>query len=138
VSDDSNDEDIYFQHILVHKIELKIDYRPVILNLQALQGGDYMQLLNIFPLEGLEITLKSIKLDDVRGLKTCADRLLDLWVQDIYSNQLYSVISGTAPFRGISNVGSNLQDLLAIPMKDFTCKLMMMMIVDDNDENADI
>jgi len=70
----------------------------------------------------------------VRGLKTCADRLLDLWVQDIYSNQLYNVISGTAPFRGISNVGSNLQELLAIPMKDFTCNLMMMrMIVDDDD-----
>ena len=32
--------------------------------MQALKGGDYLQLLNLFPLDGLELTLKEFR---VRG-----------------------------------------------------------------------
>lgn len=109
----------YFQCIMVTATEIKIDYRASGLNIQALHSGDYLQLLNIFPLDGLEITLKHVKLHGIAGLQACIDRMLETWVKDIYANQLHRVISGTAPFRGLSNIGNDLHELMLIPLRDY-------------------
>lgn len=47
----------YFQTWKVHPVELKINYAPNPLDLIALQGGDYMQLLNLLSIEALELSL---------------------------------------------------------------------------------
>ena len=79
-------------------------------------AGDYMQLLNLIPLDGLEITLRHIKINGCAGIGQCMDRILQAWVRDIYANQLYRVISGLAPVKGLSNIGSDLRDLLSLPL----------------------
>lgn len=112
-------ESLYFQYVSIAPVQMKIDYIASGLNFQALQAGDYSQLLNIFPLDGLEITLKEIRLNGAQGLGACLNSMLEAWVHDIYANQLHRVVSGTAPFRGLSNIGSDLQELLTIPMNDF-------------------
>jgi hypothetical protein len=74
----------------------------------------------MFPLDGLELTLKQIKLTGISGGMPAIGRLAaEAWVKDIYSNQMHRILSGTAPFRGISNIGSGLQDLVLMPMKDY-------------------
>ena len=45
------------------------------------------------------------------------NHMLEAWVMDIYANQLHRVISGTAPFRGLSNIGSDLKDLILLPIQ---------------------
>jgi hypothetical protein len=112
-------KELYFQSVLIAAVEIKIDYRASTVNVQALNQGDYLQLLNIFPLDGLEITLKHVKLNGVKGVPLFVQRMAELWVKDIYANQLHRVISGTAPFRGLSNIGNDLQELLAIPLRDY-------------------
>eukprot|EP01032_Pedospumella_encystans_P008179 gene8179-9738_t len=111
-------DDLYFQSVMITAVELKIDYRASSVSITALHGGDYLQLLNIFPLDGLEITLKHVKLHGLNGVPPLLHGLLETWVKDIYANQLHRVISGTAPFRGLSNIGSDLHELLAIPLRD--------------------
>jgi hypothetical protein len=111
-------QELYFQTVMVTATDIKIDYRASTVNIQALHSGDFLQMLNIFPLDGLEITLKHVKVNGVKG-SGCAQQLLEQWVQDIYANQLHRVISGTAPFRGLSNIGSDLTELLAIPLRDY-------------------
>jgi hypothetical protein len=59
------ESNFYFQLINILPICIKIDYIPGPLNLLALQAGDYLQLLNIFPLDGLEITLKHTRLSGI-------------------------------------------------------------------------
>ncbi|KAJ1433671.1 hypothetical protein B484DRAFT_326624 [Ochromonadaceae sp. CCMP2298] len=99
--------------------DVKIDYRPGTLSVAALRGGDYLQLLNIFPPDGLELTLAQVQLRGICGVQGVGDALLGLWVRDVYANQLHRVVSGTAPFRGLSNIGAEFQQLMAIPMKDY-------------------
>lgn len=112
-------EDLFFQSIMITATEIKIDYRASSVNIQALNAGDYLQLLNIFPLDGLEITLKHVKINGVKGVPAFVSRMLEQWIKDIYSNQLHRVISGTAPFRGLSNIGNDLHELMAIPLRDY-------------------
>lgn len=107
---------MYFQMISVRKFDIKIDYNPAEINLQALNQGDYLQLLNLFPLKGLTITLKRIRLTGVSGIPALLEQIIFAWVEDIYQNQLHRVISGTSALRGIANIGQNLHDLIVIPL----------------------
>jgi hypothetical protein len=107
----------YFQSVMMGATDVKIDYRPGTLSVAALRQGDYLQLLNIFPPDGLELTLAQVQLRGICGFQGVGDALLGLWVRDVYANQLHRVVSGTAPFRGLSNIGAEFQQLMAIPMK---------------------
>lgn len=50
---------IYFQLVEFSAIDVKINYCPNAINLHAyFHEGDYLQLLNLFPLDGMELTLK--------------------------------------------------------------------------------
>lgn len=111
--------EMLFGRIMIAAVEIKIDYRASAINFHALYAGDYLQCLNMFPLDGLEITLKHVTLLNIIGINKAVNQSLEMWVNDIYENQLYKIISGTAPLRGLSNIGSDIQELLAIPMNDY-------------------
>lgn len=111
---------IIFGRVSINAIEVKIDYLPGYFNLSKLQDGDYLQLLNMFPLEGMELVVKKTYITSgINGIDSLLHIIMEGCINDIYSNQMHKVISGTAPFRGISNIGAGLQDLMLIPMKDY-------------------
>jgi hypothetical protein len=107
---------MFFQMITIRAVDIKIDYAPAGIDLRALHAGDYLQLLNLFPLQGLTITLTKIRLTGISGLTALLERMIAAWVEDIYQNQLHRVISGTIPFRSLANISSDLQELVLIPM----------------------
>jgi hypothetical protein len=98
---------------------MKIDYTPGNLNINSLRAGEYIQLLNLLPVSGLELVLKQTKLSGVSGLRKAFDLIIESWVKDIYANQIHRIISGTSPFKGLSTIGAGLHDLLVIPLKDY-------------------
>jgi len=111
---------IFFGRVSINAIEVKIDYLPGYFNLSKLQEGDYLQLLNMFPLEGMELVVKKTYITSgINGIDSLLHIIMEGCINDIYSNQMHKVISGAAPFRGISNIGAGLQDLMLIPMKDY-------------------
>jgi autophagy-related protein 2 len=112
----------YFQLMMVSRIDLKIDYHASSVNVKALHEGDYLQLLNIFPLDGLELSLQPIRLKGLNGTSTVLNSLLELWITDIYKNQLHKVITGTTPFKGISNIGQGLTGLVYMPVTEYRRK----------------
>lgn len=107
--------EVYFQQVIIASTAVKIDYRASAVNLKALHQGDYLQLLNILPIDGLEISLKALKLNGIDGSMPLMNKILEFWVKDIYSNQLHRVISGAAPLKSLSHIGKDLQGLLYIP-----------------------
>jgi hypothetical protein len=111
---------MFFQNVWFAPIELKINYEPAPVDLSALQHGDSIQLLNLFPIDSLELTLKKIKMSGLTGFGAVLSHSIEHWVKDIYANQMHRVISGTAPFRGLSNIGTGLQNLLLIPAKEYS------------------
>ena len=110
---------LYLQCIFIPQVEMKIDFIPGNLNVKSLRAGDYLQLLNLLPINGLELVLKQTKLSGVSGVQKAFDMTIEAWVRDLHANQMHRIISGISPFRGLSNIGGGLHDLLIIPMKDF-------------------
>lgn len=58
--------------------KVKIDYQPRTIKVGALQGGDYLELLNLFPLEGVHLTLQKLLLTGVSGWSGVTQLLLQV------------------------------------------------------------
>lgn len=58
--------------------KVKIDYQPRTIKVGALQSGDYLELLNLFPLEGVHLTLQKLLLTGVSGWNGVAQLLLQV------------------------------------------------------------
>jgi autophagy-related protein 2 len=73
----------------VNVVDIKIDYSPKQINLHALQQGDYIQMLNLFSIDGLEITLTKVALTGISGLSAGLNKCLEEWVHEIYAHQIH-------------------------------------------------
>jgi hypothetical protein len=80
---------LYFQSFVVNMVDIKIDYSPKQINLHALQQGDYIQMLNLFSIDGLEITLTKVALTGISGLSAGLNKCLEEWVHEIYAHQIH-------------------------------------------------
>lgn len=67
----------------------------------------------------MQITLKPLSFTGLSGIAKAIDCATEAWVQDIYSNQMHSIISGAVPLRGAVNVGTSFRDLLMVPIVEF-------------------
>jgi hypothetical protein len=123
-SSSSSAPSIFFQHWYMAPISMKIDYEPRIFDVAKFKGGDYFELLNCFPPDGLEITMKVIRLSGVSGVISGIKSTLRIWVDEVNANLLANVanvLSSTAPLRGIASIGRGVhQHLLVVPAKEFS------------------
>lgn len=106
---------MYFQLCHIAPLIVNIDYCPQVDEV-ALTQGDYLQLLNILPLEGLELTLAEVKLHGVLGWATIVESMVSSWVEDITRTQLHRILSGIAlpPIPLVTHVGSEAVNLILV------------------------
>ncbi|KAG9015437.1 autophagy- protein 2 [Tulasnella sp. JGI-2019a] len=112
-------QEIFFQHVEVFPVALKLDYKPKRVDYKALKEGKTIELMNFFHFDGAEMTLRHITLSGITGWATLGDTLNDLWTPDVKANQMVDIISGIAPIRSIVNVGSGFADLILLPISQY-------------------
>lgn len=117
---------IFFQQWKMSPISFKIYYEPRTFDILKFQSGDYIEILNCFPLDGLEITMKKIVLYGVSGVQGGVDNTLRLWIDEIRDNQLSTIakiLSGVSPLKGVASIGRGLHhNLIVMPRKEFNRK----------------
>ena len=102
----------------VHALSLKIDLDTRLVELGAIQRGEVRELLKLFPLEGVELQLQSVRCHGVEGsLFFC--EVLQSWVRDITSSQLHKFLAGTGPMRPLSTVGYNAANVVLLPLQEY-------------------
>jgi len=118
-TDNEMDAPMFFQTFSFSSIIICIDYNPRKINFTSLKNGDYSQLIHMFPLNQVEISLKSYKKN---GIKNMDDLLLNLvkhWAIDFSKHQTHKYIAGIQPIRSIVNIGHGFMDLVIIPIKQY-------------------
>ncbi|KAF8590435.1 hypothetical protein K439DRAFT_1657242 [Ramaria rubella] len=111
--------ELYFQHVEVFPVDIKLDYKPKRVDYKALREGKTIELMNFFHFDGAEITLRHITLSGITGWPRLFDNLNDLWTPDVKANQLADIISGVSPVRSLVNVGSGVADLVLLPIAQY-------------------
>jgi autophagy-related protein 2 len=117
----SSSTGMFFQTFELQQIPLKMDYQPQNTDFQAIRDGNMKEVLNLLPIEGMEITLKNIKLHAIEGIDAALGQCASSWVDDIYHRQLYQYLAGVnvPPLRSLSKLGQGAAQLVLLPLRNF-------------------
>ncbi|TMW62110.1 hypothetical protein Poli38472_009603 [Pythium oligandrum] len=111
----------FFQNIDVRPCKIKIDYRPNRVDYQALRAGDYLEVINLFVLEGMELVLRRVRASGIDGWAALGEHVLMSWVNDISRHQIHKCVASVSmpPLRSFANIGSGAADLILLPMEHY-------------------
>ena len=100
-------------------ITLKVDYKPKYINYGNIKEGQLVELLNLFYLDGAELSLSHVRLTGIKGMDGLAERLGQEWLPHIKNTQVTSMVSGVSPIRSIVNLSTGVADLVLLPIQQY-------------------
>ncbi|KAI9594209.1 ATG C terminal domain-containing protein [Syncephalis fuscata] len=109
----------YFERFELKPMMMKIDYKPKKFGLTSLREGQFLELMNVFQLDGSEITLRQVKLTGVSGVHRLIEAIQATWLPHIGYTQVSNFVSGVAPIRSMVNLGSGVADLVLLPIEQY-------------------
>lgn len=110
---------VFFQFCEVRRLKVKLDYQPKTIDVRAIQAGNYAELINLFPLRGVELTLGAVRLKGVTGWPSVLQGVVDSWLLDVTHRQLHKFLTGSPPIRSVVNIGSGMADLVLVPLQQY-------------------
>ncbi|KAL8143574.1 hypothetical protein V2J09_016606 [Rumex salicifolius] len=109
----------FFQKFDIQPIVLRVDYRPSRVDLAALSGGKYVELVNVVPWKGVELHLKHVHAVGVYGWKNLCEIMTEEWLEDISQNQIHKLLNGFPPIRSLVAVGSGAAKFVSLPISSY-------------------
>ncbi|KAI8990792.1 hypothetical protein BDF20DRAFT_2784 [Mycotypha africana] len=109
----------FFQHVDIYPITIKVDYKPKVFKLGSLKEGQIMELMNLFRLDGSELSLSHVKLTGIKGIDSLMNRLGKEWLPHILNTQKINMVSGVSPVRSLFNLSSGMADLVLLPIQQY-------------------
>ncbi|XP_021672427.2 autophagy-related protein 2 isoform X2 [Hevea brasiliensis] len=109
----------YFQKFDVDPIVLRVDYSPHHVDLAALGGGKYVELVNLVPWKGVELQLKCVHAVGVYGWGNVCETTIGEWLEDISQNQIHKVLQGLPTIRSLVAVGAGAAKLVSLPVESY-------------------
>jgi autophagy-related protein 2 len=108
-----------FTMFRVQPLKLKVDYRPQKLDTKALRSGDVVELINLSPLDGMILTLKSVIVVNEVGFGAAISLVVRRWVEDICATQLHKFVTKSRAFEPITEVSHAAADIVVLPWEAF-------------------
>ncbi|XP_038897510.1 autophagy-related protein 2 isoform X1 [Benincasa hispida] len=109
----------YFQKFDIQPIVVRVDYSPSRVDLAALRGGKYVELVNLVPWKGVELHLKHVQAVGVYGWGSVCETVVGEWLEDISHNQIRKILEGLPAVRSLVAVGSGASKLLSSPVESY-------------------
>eukprot|EP00163_Fabomonas_tropica_P000111 TRINITY_DN1008_c0_g1_i8.p1 TRINITY_DN1008_c0_g1~~TRINITY_DN1008_c0_g1_i8.p1 ORF type:complete len:2307 (+),score=578.38 TRINITY_DN1008_c0_g1_i8:369-7289(+) len=114
-----SEEVAFFQVIEVAPLHVCINYKPKRIDFGALWDGDYSQLVNMLPLENMELDLVRVRRLAVHGWASIAEELGLAYQPHIIQTQVHKYVTGLQPVRPLVNVYGGIADLVMLPVEQY-------------------
>lgn len=114
-----DDDEIYIQKFSINAIQLKLDYKPKVIDYAGIRSGHTGEFVNLFVLDESRMTLNKLTLFGTYGFQKLNKLLNGYWSPDIKRNQLGGVLSGLAFIKSIVNIGQGVEQLVSDPIRDY-------------------
>merc|ERR1719410_263657 len=106
----------FFREFRVKPCQLKVNYRPNDIDMKALHNGSFIEVLNVFPLENMELTLRTVEIRNVCGWGAAFSHLNSHWLADVCDTQMYKFLTDAVPFHTITTLGGGIFNLVLLPL----------------------
>jgi hypothetical protein len=113
--------EMFFQSIVISSVKLKMDYHPKRVDLNGLREGNYVELLNVLPMEGLCLLLPKVELYSLNGFGELGEKVTEVWAKEIVERQLHHLAAGinVPPVRSLANVCNGAADVVLLPLQQY-------------------
>lgn len=105
----------FFQKVVIWGTGVCVHYCPRRIDIAALRDGDFLELLNLVPWGGVDLTLKPLRLTGVVGWDGLAAAAASEWLGYVAKTQAHKFLAGVAPIRSVIQVSSAVAALLSGP-----------------------
>ncbi|XP_057787478.1 autophagy-related protein 2 [Salvia miltiorrhiza] len=109
----------YFQKFDIWPMLVRVDYSPCHVDLTALRGGKYVELVNLIPWKGVELQLKHVQGIGLYGWSSVCETIMGEWLEDISQNQVHKLLKGLPPIKSLLAVSSGAAKLVSLPVKSY-------------------
>ncbi|CAA0807541.1 autophagy 2 [Striga hermonthica] len=109
----------YFQKFEIGPMLIRVDYSPCHVDLTALRGGKYVELVNLVPWKGVELQLKHVQGVGLYGWGSVCETIFGEWLEDISKNQIHKLLKGLPPIKSLFAVGTGAAKLVSLPVKNY-------------------
>lgn len=87
---------VYFQRCEVDQGRVRVDYRPRRVDYAAIYQGNYAELVNLIPWDGITLKLKPVVATGVHGWAGVASAVCGEWLEDVTANQRHKFVQASA------------------------------------------
>jgi autophagy-related protein 2 len=105
---------IFFEKFTVRPCKLKVDYQPEDMDVNSFRDGNYVEILNLCPLEEMILRLQPVEMQALTGWGSVFRELAGRWIEDICATQAHKFFTRASPFQPFSNLGDPLYDLAMV------------------------
>jgi len=114
--------EMFFPTFRVKSFNIKVDYKPKIVNTSALKDGNLIELLNVLPLEDMILRLSEVEMRNLTGWGSIISELACNWLTDVSSTQMHKFLTRTTPLHPFATVGDGMKQFLMIPLEEYKQK----------------
>ncbi|KAL7487047.1 hypothetical protein ACHAW6_012661 [Cyclotella cf. meneghiniana] len=105
---------VFFTSFKVAPCKLKVDYTPEEMDLDSFREGNYVEILNLCPLEEMILNLQAVENHDLTGWGSVVSELASRWIEDICSTQSHKFFTRATPVQFFSGVTEGVADLAMV------------------------
>ncbi|KAM1790718.1 hypothetical protein ACFX12_034755 [Malus domestica] len=100
-------------------ILVRVDYSPSRVDLAALRGGKYVELVNLVPWKGVELQLKHVHAVGIYGWGSVCETIIGEWLEEISQNQIHKILRGLPTIRSLVAVSAGARKLVSLPIESY-------------------
>ncbi|CCH58855.1 hypothetical protein TBLA_0B00100 [Henningerozyma blattae CBS 6284] len=116
---DDYQESLYLQKFSFQTLNLAVDYKPRKVSYSGLRSGYSSELLNFFGLDNAKIKLLGLVLRGIDDASALGEILQAVWIPDIISRQIPTLISGLSIVNPIAALGKDMKSIVKTPIKEY-------------------
>lgn len=109
----------FFQKCEIYPVTIHVNYVPRRVDLVALKGGNYAELLNLVSWKGIDLHLKGVETGGISGWSGVSEIVVGKWLEDISQNQVHKLLKGAAPIRSLVALGCGAAKLFSLPAEHY-------------------
>ncbi|KAG7582518.1 Autophagy-related protein 2 CAD motif [Arabidopsis suecica] len=109
----------YFQKFDIWPVSVRVDYSPHHVDIAALTGGKYAELVNLVPWKGIELQLKHVHAAGIYGWGNVCETILGEWLEDVSQNQIHQLLKGIPTVRSLSALYAAALKLVSSPVESY-------------------
>jgi autophagy-related protein 2 len=84
------------------------------MDIHSFREGNFIELLNICPLEDMILSLKPVEMSNLTGWGSVMNELSGRWLEDICSTQAHKFVTRASPFQPLSNLSDPLAEFAMV------------------------